>query len=284
MRFKEFPHMEIHELREQPHLSVSSINDYAECGLRYRLSRVERRLPEFTSDSLLLGVAVHRALKFFHQARKAGNRPPLPEVIENFETCWREETGNRPDIRYGEGKDFESLREMGKALLTVYHERMEDDFRVLAVEEPFLLRIKGVPAPLIGVVDLVEEDSSGTIVVTDFKTASRAFSSEEVDRNLQLTVYGMAVRAGGFEDREILLRFDCLIKTKIPQYRQFYSVRTVEDEVRAVRKIRRIWDGIMKNVFIPNDTSWKCERCEYRKQCDAWFAGREGEDADGRVE
>jgi len=31
---------------------------------------------------------------------------------------------------------------------------------------------------------------------------------------MQLTVYQMSAKANGFKDRDILLKFDCLIKTK----------------------------------------------------------------------
>ena len=38
-----------------------------------------------------------------------------------------------------------------------------------------------------------------------------------------------------------------------------------------MRKILKVWEGIKAGVFIPNDTSWKCKNCPYRKECDEWF-------------
>ena len=40
--------------------------------------------------------------------------------------------------------------------------------------------------PIIGAVDLVEQDHAGTIIITDFKTSARAYSNDEVDRSFQL--------------------------------------------------------------------------------------------------
>jgi RecB family exonuclease len=40
--------------------------------------------------------------------------------------------------------------------------------------------------------DLVEEDSAGTIIITDFKTSVGLFSKDEVDQNQQLTMYQIA--------------------------------------------------------------------------------------------
>ena len=47
--------MDIKELRKQPHLSVSSINSYIECGLQYKFSKIEKQKPDFLSDNLVFG-------------------------------------------------------------------------------------------------------------------------------------------------------------------------------------------------------------------------------------
>ena len=43
------PH--ISEIRGQPHLSASSVNDYLDCGLLYKFSRIDKIQPEFRSDA-----------------------------------------------------------------------------------------------------------------------------------------------------------------------------------------------------------------------------------------
>ena len=125
----------------------------------------------------------------------------------------------------------------------------------------------------IGAVDLVERDNSGTIIITDFKTSARAYSNDEVDRNFQLTLYQMAYKEKGYSDAEILLRFDCLIKTKQPKFESYYTTRGDADEIRARRKITEVSHAISKGIFIPNDgaQNWKCKNCSFKKNCDAWF-------------
>jgi len=61
-------------------------------------------------------------------------------------------------------------------------------------EEPFKFYIPGCPIPVIGAIDLVEEDEADTLIITDFKTSSRAYSNAEVDKNFQLTLYQMLQR------------------------------------------------------------------------------------------
>ena len=98
---------------------------------------------------------------------------------------------------------------------------------------------------------------------------------EEVDKNPQMTIYQMAFKKNGYKGREILLKFDALIKTKTPKFEQYWTTRSEEDERRMVRKIKEVWKGIQKVVFVPNDSSWKCKGCHYQQACQDWFMKEE---------
>ena len=64
------------------------------------------------------------------------------------------------------------------------------------------------------------EDSSGTIIITDFKTSARAYPNDEADRNFQITLYQIAAKANGYYNRDILLKYDRLIKKKTTNLRR----------------------------------------------------------------
>lgn len=264
--------MTISELRQSPHLSASSINDYIDCGMLYKLSRIDMFQPEFKSDAMEFGIVIHKALAYFYEEKMSGNKLPVDELIEAFETYWRQAAEDNEEIKYKEGKDFTTLLKDGKELISTFYSKLPDDnFHVLAIEEPISFEIEGVPLPVVGVIDLIETDESGTIIVTDFKTSSKAYSNDEIDNNLQMTLYHLAMKANGYSDREILLKFDILIKTKTPKFEQHYLTRTDDDERKAVKKIRQVWEGINKGVFVPNDNNWKCKGCFYKSYCDDWF-------------
>jgi len=46
--------MSLHDLRQKPHLSASSIGDYIDCGMLYKFGRVDRLLREFVADHYIL--------------------------------------------------------------------------------------------------------------------------------------------------------------------------------------------------------------------------------------
>ena len=264
--------MGISEMRNKLHLSASSINDYIDCGLLYKFGRIDKIPSEFRSDALEFGSAIHRVLAEFYQARMIGEKLSVKDLQTLFEMYWSQAAEGITDIKYAEGKDYNILLLEGKELLTTYYGKLpEDNFRVISIEEPFSFTIDGLEVPVIGVTDLIEEDESGTIIVTDWKTSGRAYSTDEVDKNFQLTLYYTGLKANGYSNREMLLKFDCLIKTKTPKFEQYYTSRTVEDSSRAIKKIMQVWNGIKQGVFIPNDGHWKCGGCHYKNHCDEWF-------------
>lgn len=270
--------MEISDLREQAHLSASGINDYLDCGLLYKFSRIDRRQPESISDSLVLGKAIHGVLADFYRELKAGRRLGQKHLEEAFDTHWEALAHGRYDINYRQGKSYQSYRTEGKELLAAFIDQApQEDGNVLGIEQPFTFELEGLPVPIIGIYDLVLEDPAGVITIVDHKTASKSYSLAEVRQNLQMTVYHLAARAHGYGEQDILLRLDALIKTKTPKFEQFYTTRSEWEEMRAIRKIMAAWEGITKGVFIPNDTSWKCKGCGFKTACRDWF--KEGVDS-----
>jgi putative RecB family exonuclease len=227
---------------------------------------------EFVADALEFGTVIHKVLAEYYQAKMTGDRMLLKDVHELFKKIWKETAEDRDDIQYAQGKDFNYYLMLGVDLLTAWYNKLPDDnFKVIGIEEAFSFEIPEIPVPVIGAIDLVEEDESGTVIITDFKTAGRKYGNDEITGNSQMTVYQLAMKSNGFGGREILLKFDCLIKTKTPKFEQYYTTRSYVDELRLIRKMQKAWDGISRGVYLPNDQSWRHKNCPYRQACDEWF-------------
>ena len=267
--------MNLEELRKSPHLSVSSINQYIECGLAYRFAKVDKARSESNPDALIFGSCVHVALADYYSALSQGDRLPLDKLLDAFEQRWLSVARKKGHITFKQGNTPESLLEQGKALLMVFHEEVpKENCRVLGIEQPFAFHLEGLPIPIIGVFDLVIEDEAGVLTIVDHKTCAKTYSDSQIDDSFQLTVYHMAAKADGHADGDVLLRFDCLVKTKQPKFIQYYTSRSEADFEGARRKILAVWDGIEKGIFIPNDSSWRCKGCGFAQRCSDWFAGK----------
>jgi putative RecB family exonuclease len=262
--------MKIEALRNEPHISVSSIQKYIDCSLQYKFSKIDKLSPEFVSDNLVFGSSIHQALAEFNQERLSGIRMKLEDLKALFADIWHQKAYENPWIKYSTGKNYQSLSNLGQDMLEVYYRQLSaKEFTIISIEEPFKFEIDGLEVPMIGIMDLVEQDDhDGSIVITEYKTAAKAYGLDDVNRNFQLTVYDMAARRNGYAGKEIVFKLDTLLKTKSPRFEQFYTTRDENDEARAIRKIKSVWEGIQKQIFIPNDTSWKCINCEYRTYCD----------------
>ena len=127
--------MDISELRKEPHLSASSIGDYIDCGLLYKLGRIEKLPPEFSSSDLEFGSAIHQVLEAYYRQKMEGTILSVKDLHKIFEKAWKEMTRNKRDIRYSEGKDFGTLLLEGKELLTVCYNKIQTDkqFKVIGV-------------------------------------------------------------------------------------------------------------------------------------------------------
>lgn len=267
--------MVLSELRQKEHLSASAIGTYVECSLSYYFSKVMKIPMEFKSDNMEFGSSIHNTLEQYYQEKLMGEKLLLKDVHEIFEKFWDKRAKDNLEIQFTKGHDYSSLLMLGKDLLTVWYNKLPDDnYNIIGIEEAFSFKLPGIPLPFIGAMDLIEQDDAGTVIITDFKTSGRAYSASEVDQNQQLTLYQMAVKSMGFHNREILLKFDALIKTKTPKFKQYWTVRSDLDEHRLIRKANQVWDGIQKQVFIPNDQSWKCKGCSYKTACNEWFERR----------
>jgi putative RecB family exonuclease len=266
--------MELSELRKTPHLSASSINDYVECGLLYKFGKIDKIPIDYKSDNLIFGSVIHMVLGEYYTGKMMGEKTALKALQECFEVSWSDAAEDNEEIQYSKNNTFESLLLMGKELLSAwYHALPDDNYKVIGIEEAFSVKLPGIEIPLIGAMDLVEEDSN-TIIITDFKTSARSYSLDEVDKNMQLLLYQVAAKLNGYVDRDILLRLDVLVKTKTPKFEQYWTTRSEVDERRLVKKIHTVWNGIQNGVFIPNDQSWRCKTCMFKIACDEWFERR----------
>lgn len=267
--------MTLSELRKTEHLSASSIGAYVECSLLYKFSKIDKLPMEEKSDAMEFGSSIHWVLEQYYQEKMIGEKLLLKDIHELFEKSWRMRVEDKTDIKYTKNNDFNSLLMLGKDLLTVWYNKLPSSrYNIIGIEEAFSFYLPGIEIPFIGGIDLIEEDDSGTLIITDHKTSARAYSADEVDQNQQLTLYQMALKSIGYTDRELLLKFDTLIKTKTPKFEQYWTTRSELDEHRLIRKSVQVWEGIKAGIFIPNDTSWKCNNCSYKTACDEWFNQR----------
>jgi len=258
-------------LRTQPHMSASQLSSFLSCSLQHKFRYIDNIPSKSKSSSLIQGSAVHQVMEHFYNALKEGEILSADELLELYELRLRWLCSNSGEISFKDGEDYQSLLAQGKGLIKCFADNLEIDpaMKVLYVEEAFSIDIPGVPVPVIGAIDLVLE-SEDSIIIVDHKTAGRGMSSADIDLLDALCTYQMSIKDRGHGDKEILLRLDCLIKTKTPRFEQYWTSRSELDEQRLVKKFQTAWAAIESGNFIPNDGNWKCTTCSYQQECKDW--------------
>jgi putative RecB family exonuclease len=224
------------------------------------------------ADALVFGKAIHAVLERFYNSLMIGVVTPVDALVDLWELTWKEHAENRNEIHWKRGNSFETGLLSGKSLLEAFAKKLEVvDTAIIGVEEAFSFSVDGLDIPIIGVFDLVLEDSSGIVTIVDHKTRAKAMPSRDANESLQASIYALAAKINGFRFNDLLLRFDCLIKTKEPKFEQVYTTRSELEIFQVARLIKQVWAGIQAEVWLPNLGSWKCSGCGYKQACQDWM-------------
>src|SRR5207244_3613593 len=117
--------------------------------------------------------------------------------------------------------------------------------KVEAVEYPFAIPLsdpnsgESLDVSLVGVVDLIESDEEGNLIIAELKTSSKRYADSQGENQLDGLIYAYAMNQLGFNTSgaDTLIRYDVLVKTKSPAFQQIYFNKTPQDYGRLARWI-----------------------------------------------
>jgi putative RecB family exonuclease len=226
----------LEDFRSELHISHSQIFTYLNCSLKYYFGYVEGRMPEYRPAAMLFGSAIHAAIaRYYKGVQKKGKPEPLSLHQDLFHDYWNwetEDTGIPIAYRGGNPTDFK----------------------------------------LIGIVDCIQRDKDGNLIIIDNKTANRAYSQDKIEQDLQMTVYSYLAAASRLvpAKSDTAHRFDVLVKLKKePRLDLYHTTRSAADRRRLAKTISRVLKGIEAGVFFPN-ASWMCTDCQHARACVNW--------------
>jgi putative RecB family exonuclease len=255
-------------------ISFSQLDQYIRCPLKYRFMYVDRVDPEWIPAALIFGRGIDNAAAHYFRGAAAGTPPSLADVQDVFASSWDLETSLR-EVKFWKGSKAELL-DQGTRMLAVFHAGQDPATEIVDVQRrltvPLIDQQTGevLDRELVVVMDLLERDGEGHLVVVDLKTAGRKYTELQVETSLQLTVYSYAAEMGGLADREdVRLRFDVLTKTKVPELHRYPTSRDRQANVRLFRLASEVLRGVEAGVFHPI-VGWQCKECQFRTNCWAW--------------
>jgi putative RecB family exonuclease len=254
-------------------ISKSQIQTYLICPRKFWFQYVVGAMPEFLPASLPFGRALHAAVAAFYLSiKETGMKPELDSITREFVAIWETEVaGQRVSFK---GKtSVDSHIGLGKALLAKFYDQVHPR-KIEAIEYPFAVTLSDpntgdhLDVTLVGIVDLIESDDEGNLIIAELKTSSKRYADSQGENQLDGLIYAYAMNQLGFRttNAETLIRYDVLVKTKSPAFQQIYFNKSPEDYGRLARWIQAVLQSIVRESFFPN-FGWACHNCQFRSRC-----------------
>jgi len=163
-------------------LSYSQISLYQSCPLCYKLQYIDGLKPR-DKWYFSFGRTMHMCAEYFFKVR-VPPPPSLEELLQFYEQNWLSEG-------YESVEEEARYRAYGREILAEFWEIHQAGFRMpIAVERLFHIDIEGVK--LTGYIDRVDKLDSGRLSIVDYKTNKELFTTEDLEKDLQLTLYQLA--------------------------------------------------------------------------------------------
>jgi DNA helicase-2/ATP-dependent DNA helicase PcrA len=237
----------------QLQLSASAVDTYERCPLRFKLER-DWRIASKPAAAMQYGASLHRVLRTYYDALRAGRPRTEQELIDDF----------RSDLASAGLQDpyqQELYEKQGVAQLKDFFAAAQRStpLEVLHTEEWF--EIKLGETRLTGRIDRIDRAPDGSVVVVDYKTG-KARDQEDADDSLQLSIYAMAAREKWGYDVGSLVFYNLEENVPVATVRSEAELRVARDRVAAAA------EKIAAGEFKPNQ-DFHCSFCSFRTLCPA---------------
>lgn len=242
------------------HLSYSSISLYLDCPEAWRRKYIAGE-PTRKTSALAFGSAFHGTVERMIQSQTDALSIWGEEFVKAFTPDVVLEDGETPEQHYNEGIRLLAHEEIRKVIGGICPKH---DQSGPLIERKVELRAPGAPVPVIGYIDVILEDGTPA----DFKTSARSWTQDQANNSLQTLFYIAALNQA---EMEVNWRFKhfVFVKTKTPQVQVLEHSHKPGELFFLFEMIRRVWEGISKEYFPLNPTTWRCseKRCDFYANC-----------------
>ena len=246
-------------------LSPSKVSTFKDCALAFRFSAIDK-LPEPPSIPAVKGTTVHRALELLFGAEPADRTPELAqeclaEALLEMRTV-EEYLGLELD------DDAQAAFAADAAVMVERYFGLEDPRTIRPVGLEMMLEAEVGGVLVRGIIDRLEEDADGQLVVTDYKTGRTPSVMQEQSRLGGVHFYA-------FLCQQVLGRIPTRIQlVYLGKEPQVITTTPSEQSVRGMeKKVGAIWAAVERacehDDFRPKKSPL-CNWCAFQAYCPAF--------------
>jgi putative RecB family exonuclease len=246
-------------------LSPSKVSTFKDCALAFRFSAIDR-LPEPPSLPAVKGTTVHRALELLFGAEPNDRTPALAQecLTEALLEMRSEPDYVALDLDDAAAQSFAS----DAATMVERYFGLEDPRHITPVGLEMMLEAEVGGVLVRGIIDRLERDADGQLVVTDYKTGRTPSVHQEQSRLGGVHFYAFLCQQvlGQIPDRIQLVYLGA--------QPQVITTRPSEQSVRGMeKKVGAIWAAVERACehedFRPKQSAL-CNWCAFTEYCPAF--------------
>jgi hypothetical protein len=237
------------------HLSFSSITSYLSCARAWKFKYLEKA-PTKTSSALAFGSAFHETIQTYLTK-------PDTELLPLWSEAWGKQAER---VTLDESESPEALQNEGIRILS--HPKVVYEISTIprngVCEYKITLNVPGVPVPIIGYIDYIDQDNG----LSDFKTSKASWPEDKAKNSLQPLFYLAAMRQMG-ERVDLKFRHYVFVKTKEPKVQVLDTTYQPAQFLFLFSLIQNVWKSIDAGAHHENPDSWLCNStyCDFWKLC-----------------
>ena len=245
--------------------SYSRLSTLQNCGLQY-LYGIELGLEMDRTHQMWVGSLIHDII----DRVQGGDLPRTKEAaLEALRAGWR------PEIFPHRALERQRWRDAQGMLLRWLMEKPEEAGELVSTEVPFEFPVDG--AVIRGKIDAIFRQDSGGLRIRDYKTGRTALTKAEVEEDLQLASYFLALRRSpdlaGLGDPEVVE----LAYLGIPREEGFKVMSHRPEpgyEEQAEGTLLDLVGRVKAEAFAPSPEA-DCYFCSFKPICPLWPEGHE---------
>ncbi len=257
--------------------SYSNLDTFRSCPLKYKYREIDK-IRGLKSVELVFGSCVHSSLKYLFE--RTPLYPTLDQVVDFFRNIWADKKTSIAFKDKDAANAEEILKEKEKEGVTLiekfYKKNQPWNFNAVDLESHFEVLLvdpeQKKEHTLAGKIDRIDKiDSEDVYEIIDYKTSKKMPGQKEVDNDLQLSVYHLALR-----DRWPHVSPE-KIKLSLYYLKHGEKISTLRDEEQLQKTKKNILNSINdiekrieNNYDFPPYPSGLCDYCDYREICPMW--------------
>jgi len=238
------------------HFSVSRIKQYVKCNLAYKFSYPDQS-PRGSNEAGDFGKMVHGALEeVFDWIINEEHVGPVSDerLIECFRIAF-EFSDVSSNAFYKEGL------EMFRNYFRLF--RNHNHMKIMAVEHGFETWLGQYK--VIGYIDRIDWINKDTVHIIDYKTNRQMFSRDDLENDLQMSVYGLAIKETWPWVKHVRYSFDML------RHNQRQNCHRTDQDLQDARDyVIATANRIESQTEFRPKLNILCAWCDHRHKCDEY--------------